>query len=87
MQTKTLIVVEMGDFLEAFGADAETLARELQITLVGREITPKGKRVPMSGFPVHAQDRYIARLNECGYEVVIRHQSAAKEMIAAAQTA
>lgn len=56
-----------GDFYEAYGTEAETLARELQITLTG--IMRGGVRVPMAGVPYHAIDRYAARLAERGYAV------------------
>ena len=65
----------LGDFYEAYAAEAETLAREMEITL-GRvrhsAIRPHiegAVRVPMAGVPYHAIDRYAARLAERGYAV------------------
>ena len=51
-----VLLMRVGDFYEAYGEDAETIARELEITLTGRELTDA--RVPMAGVPHHALERY-----------------------------
>jgi len=66
-----IVLFRLGDFYEAFDGDAETIARELDITLTGRG----GKtRHAMAGVPYHAVDTYVARLVERGFHVVIVDQ-------------
>ena len=55
-----ILFFRLGDFYEMFFEDAEIAARELEITLTGRD-AGKGKRMPMCGVPYHAADS-IARL-------------------------
>lgn len=68
-----ILFFRLGDFYEMFFEDAEIAARELEITLTGRD-AGKGKRMPMCGVPYHAADTYIARLLEKGYKVAICEQ-------------
>lgn len=68
-----ILFFRLGDFYEMFFEDAEIAARELEITLTGRD-AGKGKRMPMCGVPYHAADSYIARLLEKGYKVAICEQ-------------
>src|SRR5581483_6180523 len=49
-----------------------TIARDLNITLTGRE--DGGVRVPMAGVPHHAYERYLARLIHKGRRVAIMDQ-------------
>ncbi len=67
-----VLLMRVGDFYEAYGEDAETIARELEITLTGRELTDA--RVPMAGVPHHALERYVARLIGKGYKVAVCDQ-------------
>ena len=67
-----VLLMRVGDFYEAYGEDAETIARELEITLTGRELTDA--RVPMAGVPHHALERYVARLIAKGYKVAVCDQ-------------
>ena len=69
-----VLLMRVGDFYEAYGEDAETIARELEITLTGREIQGLPDRFPMAGVPHHALDRYLARLVQKGYKVAICDQ-------------
>lgn len=63
----------LGDFYEMFFDDAILAAKELDITLTGREGgTPE--RIPMCGVPHHAAEGYIVRLIEKGYKVAICEQ-------------
>lgn len=64
----SLIVVRVGDFYEALGDDAKTIAEKLELTLTGRSVTDS-ERVPMCGFPVHRADDYINKLIAQGYSV------------------
>jgi len=56
-----LLAMQVGDFYEFYGEDAEIAARELEIVLTGREDGTNG-RIPMAGVPIHAYERYIAKL-------------------------
>ncbi|HJW84527.1 MAG TPA: DNA mismatch repair protein MutS, partial [Anaerolineae bacterium] len=71
----TILFFRLGDFYETFDADAETVARELDIVLTSRPIG-KGQRVPLAGVPHHAVDRYLAQLIEKGYRVAVAEQMA-----------
>ena len=68
-----ILFFRLGDFYETFDADAELIARELDVVLTSR---PAGKdvRVPMAGVPHHAADSYMARLIERGYRVAVAEQ-------------
>lgn len=67
-----ILLFRLGDFYEAFDADAEIVARELDIVLTAR--SNKGGKIPMAGVPHHSVDSYIARLVERGYHVVVVDQ-------------
>jgi DNA mismatch repair protein MutS len=68
-----LLAMQVGDFYEFYGPDAEIAARELEIMLTGREDGSNG-RVPMAGVPIHAYERYLAKLVQKGYRVAICDQ-------------
>jgi DNA mismatch repair protein MutS len=69
-----IVLFRLGDFYEAFDADAELISRELDLTLTGRGVAPDN-RVPMAGMPYHAVETYVAKLIEKGYHVVIAEQT------------
>ncbi len=69
-----VLLMRVGDFYEAYGEDAETIAAPLNITLTGREIQGMEQRFPMAGVPHHALDRYLARLVRMGFKVAICDQ-------------
>jgi DNA mismatch repair protein MutS len=69
-----ILLFRMGDFYEMFDGDAETAARELDLTLTGRNFSSEGPRVPMAGVPYHAAEGYIAKLVERGYHVAVCDQ-------------
>jgi len=71
----TILFFRLGDFYETFDADAEVVARELDIVLTSRPVG-KGQRVPLAGVPHHSVDRYLAQLIEKGYRVAIAEQMA-----------
>jgi DNA mismatch repair protein MutS len=68
-----LLFFRMGDFFELFFEDAETTARELQLTLTARNPNIESP-VPMCGIPHHSLDTYVPQLLEKGYKVVICDQ-------------
>jgi DNA mismatch repair protein MutS len=68
-----ILLFRLGDFYETFDDDAETVARELDITLTSRPVS-KNQRVPMAGVPHHAVESYIARLIEKGFHVAVCDQ-------------
>src|SRR5579872_6612918 len=67
-----ILLMRVGDFYEAYGDDAEAIARDLNITLTGRE--DGGVRIPMAGVPHHATERYVARLIAKGRRIAIMDQ-------------
>ena len=71
---EVILLMRVGDFYEAYGEDAETLARELEITLTGREDKQAGTRIPMAGVPHHALERYVVRLIAKGFKAAVCDQ-------------
>ena len=71
--TDAILMYRLGDFYEMFFDDAETVSRELELTLTGRDCG-MGERAPMCGVPYHAVDSYVARLVSKGYKVAICDQ-------------
>lgn len=68
-----LLFFRLGDFYEMFFDDAQTAARELEITLTGRGAGQE-ERIPMCGVPYHSAEGYIAKLVDKGYKVAICEQ-------------
>lgn len=68
-----ILFFRLGDFYETFDADAELVARELDIVLTSRNVA-KGVRVPMAGIPYHVAENYLAKLIEQGHHVAICEQ-------------
>ena len=64
----------VGDFYEMLEGDAETAARELELTLTSKALGKAG-RLPLAGVPHHAIDGYVARLVRKGYHVAICDQT------------
>ncbi len=69
----TLLFYRMGDFYELFYADAEKVARLLDITLTARGHS-SGKPIPMAGVPYHAAESYMAKLLRQGLAIAICEQ-------------
>ncbi len=67
-----LLLFQVGDFYEAFGEDAERLARALGLTLTHK--TSKDFTTPMAGIPVRSADAYIERLLAQGFRVAVADQ-------------
>ena len=68
-----LLLYRMGDFYETFFEDAETMSRELEITLTGRDCGKLG-RIPLAGIPVKALDGYLEKLVNKDIKIAICEQ-------------
>ena len=71
---KELLLFRVGDFFECFFSDAVTVSRELELVLTSKEGGKEIGRVPMTGVPHHALDRYSSQLVEKGYAVAVCDQ-------------
>jgi DNA mismatch repair protein MutS len=70
-----LLLYRVGDFFETFFQDAIAVARELELVLTSKDAGKAIGRVPLSGIPHHALERYCAALVEKGYAVAICDQT------------
>ena len=68
-----ILFYRLGDCYEMFLYDAIIAARELEITLTGKDCGQE-ERAPMAGVPHHAAEMYISRLIAKGYKVAICEQ-------------
>ncbi len=68
-----ILFYRLGDFYEMFFEDAQTVSRELELTLTGKDCGLE-ERAPMCGVPYHAAEVYISKLIEKGYKVAICEQ-------------
>ena len=68
-----ILFYRLGDFYEMFFDDAIIAARELEITLTGKDCGQE-ERAPMAGVPHHAAEMYISRVIAKGYKVAICEQ-------------
>jgi DNA mismatch repair protein MutS len=66
---EAFLLFRLGDFYEAFHTDAETIAKELNLTLTARQ------GIPMCGVPFHAAENYIDKLLAKGFKVAIAEQT------------
>ena len=69
-----ILFYRLGDFYEMFFDDAKRAARELDLTLTGRDCG-MSERAPMCGVPYHAVDAYLKKLIDKGYKVAICEQT------------
>ena len=65
-----IVCYRLGDFYEILGKKATTVANELELTLTGRDCGLE-QRIPMVGFPYHCSGRYISKLVDRGYKVIV----------------
>jgi DNA mismatch repair protein MutS len=68
-----IVLMRMGDFYEAFYADAEALSRYAGVALTCRN-KDADNPVPMAGVPHHALQNYLPRLLAAGKRVAIMDQ-------------
>jgi len=64
----------LGDFYEVLGEDAKTIADELNLSLVSRDVGLT-ERVQMIGVPAHTLDDYVKQLIRKGYGVAVAHSN------------
>ena len=70
-----ILFFRLGDFYETFNEDAETVHRELGLTLTHRAMgKDKSNDMPMAGLPYHSLDRHLPKLIERGFKVAICEQ-------------
>ncbi|WP_430540945.1 DNA mismatch repair protein MutS [Roseofilum capinflatum] len=70
-----VLLYRVGDFFECFFQDAVTLSVQLELALTSRDGGKEIGRVPMTGVPHHALERYSPQLVEKGYPVVVCDQT------------
>jgi DNA mismatch repair protein MutS len=70
---EAVLLSRVGDFYEAYGEDAETVARALQIALTSKE-AGSGQRIAMAGVPHHALAQYMAKLVAQRFVVALAEQ-------------
>ncbi len=75
---EALLLARVGDFYEAYGDDAEDLARSLHIICTSKEAGKAG-RIAMAGVPHHSVDSYLARLMRQRRVVAIAEQMEAPD--------
>ena len=75
---EALLLARVGDFYEAYGDDAEDLARSLHIICTSKEAGKAG-RIAMAGVPYHSVDSYLARLMRQRRVVAIAEQMEAPD--------
>ena len=68
-----ILFYRLGDFYEMFFDDAQTVSRELELTLTGKDCGLE-ERAPMCGVPYHSVENYLNRLVQKGYKVAIAEQ-------------
>ena len=71
---ESIVAYRLGDFYEIFGQNAVNVAKELDLTLTGRDCGLE-TRVPMVGFPCHVADNYVSKLVSKGHTVAIAENS------------
>ena len=69
-----ILLYRMGDFYETFFEDAETVSRELEITLTGRDAGSVLGKIPLAGVPAKAVNTYLEKLIEKNFKVAICEQ-------------
>ena len=66
----SLVLYQVGDFFEAYGADAQTVSEALELNLTSRFIG-NNQRTQMCGFPANRLETYINMLLDRGFDVSV----------------
>ena len=67
--TDDIVLYQVGDFFELYGADAETAEVVLELTPTTRNLN--GERIPMCGIPANQLEQYVEKLQDEGFDVTI----------------
>ena len=70
---EAILLSRVGDFYEAYGEDAQTIAQALQIALTSKE-SGGGRKVAMAGVPHHALAGYLHKLVAQRFIVALAEQ-------------
>lgn len=70
-----LVLMQCGDFYEAYGQGAEIFARDGEIVLTSKE-GGAGRKIPMAGIPLHTLEAYLRVLVAKGHRVAVADQMA-----------
>jgi DNA mismatch repair protein MutS len=70
---EAILLSRVGDFYEAYGDDAQTIAQALQIALTSKE-AGNGRRIAMAGVPHHALANYLHKLVAQRFIVALAEQ-------------
>ena len=65
-----LVLYQMGDFFEVYGADAQTVSEALELNLASRSIGGN-QRTQMCGFPANRLETYVNMLLDRGFDVEV----------------
>jgi hypothetical protein len=63
------VLLKLGDFYEAFGEDAIALSKATDLVQTAKLVS--GLRLPMSGMPHHALERFLPMLIQAGYSAAV----------------
>lgn len=66
----SLVLYQMGDFFEVYGADAQTVSGALELNLASRSIGGN-QRTQMCGFPTNRLETYVNMLLDRGFDVAV----------------
>ena len=66
----SLVLYQVGDFFEAYGADAQTVSEALELNLTSRSIG-NNQRAEMCGFPANRLETYVNMLLDRGFDVAV----------------
>ena len=66
----SLVLYQMGDFFEVYGADAQTVSEALELNLASRSIGGN-QRTQMCGFPANRLETYVNMLLDRGFDVAV----------------
>ena len=66
----SLVLYQVGDFFEAYGADAQIVSEALELNLTSRFIG-NNQRTQMCGFPANCLETYINMLLDRGFDVAV----------------
>ena len=66
----SLVLYQVGDFFEAYGADAQTVSEALELNLTSLFIG-NNQRTQMCGFPANRLETYVNMLLDRGFDVAV----------------